>query len=43
MNMINNVISGIVTEVMNLFAWLSFNAEEWGWCPVKVNNRIDRF
>ncbi len=42
MNIINRIFS-VVEEVMNLFAsWLSFNAEEWAWCPVKVDNRICR-
>lgn len=43
MNMKSNIFS-FVEVVMNLFAgWLSFETKQWDWCPVKVDNRIDRF
>lgn len=39
-----NAIFNFISEVMNLFAsWLSFNTKEWGWCPVRVDNRFDRY
>ncbi len=25
-----------------LTTWFSFTSKEWAWCPVKVNNRIDK-
>ncbi len=43
MNM-NKGILNFVEAVIVLFAgWLSFGFKEWAWCPVKVDNRIDRF
>ena len=40
----NMGIFNFVEAVMDLFTnWLSFNEEEWAWCRVHVDNRIDRF
>lgn len=39
-----NVIFNFVSEIMNILAsWLSVDKKEWGWCPVRVDNRNDRF
>ena len=39
-----NLIFNYIAEIMNLFAsWLSIDNKEWAWCPVRVNNRSDRF
>lgn len=30
--------------IFDLFAsWFSFENKTWAWCPVKVDNRYDRF
>lgn len=39
-----DAIFNFVNEVMNLFAnWLLVDEKEWGWCPVHVDNRFDRY
>ena len=33
-----------VENVVNLFAnWLFSNEKEWAWCPIKVDNRTDKY
>ncbi len=40
----NMNIFNFAQKVLGLFAsWLTFESREWAWCPVRVNNRIDRF
>ena len=36
MNIIVDIFN-FVEEILNLFA------KEWAWCPIKVDNRTDRF
>lgn len=37
-------IFNFVENIMNVLAsWLSLDRNEWAWCPIKVDNRIDRF
>lgn len=37
-------IFNFTVEVIDLLAnWLNSNSKEWAWCPIKVDNRTDRF
>ncbi len=37
-------IFNFVSEVIDLLAnWLFSNAKEWVWCPIKVDNRTDKY
>jgi len=40
----NMKIFNFVEVIMNLFTnWLSCDEEKFAWCPVKVDNRINRY
>lgn len=39
-----NSLFNFVETVMNLLtSWLSCEKKELGWCPVRVDNRFDRY
>lgn len=42
MNM-HSLVNFVETIVSLLANWFDCDKKEWGWCPVRVDNRFDRY
>ena len=40
---ISSIINFVADIVSTLTNWLNNDKKEWAWCPVRVDNRFDRY